>query len=353
MLGGKYIDKGNYGCVFSPELKCKGNIEKIDDVSDDLSYSKLILVEDAEDDFSIAKRISMIPLFKNYFVVSEVMCTPAKHQKEEELSKCNILEENGMSEFKLLKMPNGGTPLHRYRFDLEHFDFMRFVIHLIEAGALLNLFGILHRDLHDKNILVMEDVPRIIDFNLSVDMKQKISTDNLSDILSFRHGTHYSQVSPDYTLVNAVSKYDLKPSDVIHSIIYNNSVIRIITSILHVQQENMITRLEDFYYKNKNKRVYSNGSWCQNYWHKHDSWSIGINILLLIKRFLTWSEFSKILHNCKPILFPVLKRMCAVSPSDRIDCVQALLYLDPNSFIIRKYSTAWINKVGNGNIISS
>ena len=133
MIGGKYIDQGEYGCVFSEELKCKGKSEKIKGVSDDLSYSKIMLPEEAEIEFSIAKRISGIPLFRNYFVIAEIMCTPSKKQKEKDIDKCDISHK--ISDFTLLKMPFGGTSLNRWKPDLLSLDFMKFVIHLVEAGA--------------------------------------------------------------------------------------------------------------------------------------------------------------------------------------------------------------------------
>jgi hypothetical protein len=62
------------------------------------------------------------------------------------------------------------------------------------------------------------------------------------------------------------------------------------------------------------------------------------------------ASFEPMLDQYKQKLFPLLKRMCAVSPIYRIDCVQALYYLDPTHFIIKKYAAAWMAKVGNGNI---
>ena len=72
-----------------------------------------------------------------------------------------------------------------------------------------------------------------------------------------------------------------------------------------------------------------------------------INIVDFISKLSLWPEFSATLNKVRPKLFPVLRRLCEVNPMRRIDCVQALNMLSPNSFIIRKYSKEWLAKVGD------
>ena len=48
----------------------------------------------------------------------------------------------------------------------------------------------------------------------------------------------------------------------------------------------------------------------------------------------------------------MLRKMCAVSPNERIDCVQALHYIDPKNTIINtERAKVWMNNVKSGNII--
>jgi serine/threonine protein kinase len=346
LLGGKFIDEGLYGCIFSPALKCKDKPRQIASPSDDLSYSKLIVSKYAEREFSVAKTISKIPLWKNYFIVSESICSPDKKQTDKGLVDCTVLDDHSLNEFKILKMPFGGTPLNTYRFDLQTFDFMYFIKHFIEAGALLNLFGIVHRDIHHGNILVdTNDVPRIIDFNLSIFVEQKVT----SSALKHQYSYVTAQEPPDSTLVNAVS-LGYKPNIIIESIVLKKPIIKKIINTLDVSREDMLKSLELFYYTNKDGRASSDVEWFTNYWRTIDSWAVGVNILDLIGKLSLWPEFSKILRKNKDKLFPVLRKLCAVSPSERIDCVQALNYLDPNNFIIRKYAKSWLAKVGTGKI---
>jgi serine/threonine protein kinase len=347
LSGGKFIDEGLYGCIFSPALKCKDKPRQIAQPSDDLSYSKIIVSKYAEREFSVAKTISKIPLWKNYFIVSESICTPAPRQTDKDLVECTALDDHSLNDFKILKMPFGGTPLNTYRFNLSTFDFMAFIKHFIEAGALLNLFGIVHRDIHHGNILVdKHDVPRIIDFNLSIFVEQPIT----SSALKHQYSYVTAQEPPDSTLVNAVVM-GYKPENVIDSIVLKKPIIRKIVNILGGSRDEMLRSLQLFYYNNRDGRAANDVDWFTNYWRTIDSWAIGVNILDLISKLSLWPEFSKILRRDKEKLFPVLKKMCAVSPSERIDCVQALNYLDPNNFIIRKYAKSWLAKVGSGRIV--
>ena len=254
-----------------------------------------------------------------------------------------MLDNHKLSDFKILKMPFGGMPFNRYTFHLESFDFMTFVKHLIEAGCLLNLFGIVHRDIHKGNILIKDNVPRIIDYNLSISI-----TDNTTVPRHLYNITQY-QEPPDSTVVNGVS-WGYKPDTIIESVILKKPIITQIVNILNVSREDMIKSLQLFYYKHKNQKASSNSEWFKNYWRTIDSWAIGVNIIHLISNYSLSPELSKSIIKHKSKLFPMLRKLCAVSPNERIDCVQALYYLDPNNFIIRKYAKDWINRVGTGNI---
>jgi serine/threonine protein kinase len=340
--GGKLIDEGMYGCIFKPPLKCKDTPQTITGEQVSKPISKVLFDDYADSEFAIAKKVSRIPLWKNYFVISESICEPAPIQKNKDLHDCPVLDNHPLSELKILKMPYSGKALSIYSFNVSNLDFMGFAKHLIEAGALLNLFGIVHRDIHQGNILVDEnDVPRIIDFNLSIIVENKVT---ISDL---RHGYDFSiaQEPPDSTLVNAiVSGYNA--DKVIDSIIFKKSICKKIRVLLGVSDSEMYDSLYSFYNKSKSLQTGDEVIWFKQYWRTIDSWAIGINIVDLISRLMLWPEFSQTLRKIKPKLFPVLRRLCAVSPHERIDCVQALQYLEPNNFIVRKYGKAWLAKVG-------
>ena len=345
--GGHLMDEGMYGCIFTPSLKCKNKKDQPTPTSSKIHplLSKIILADSAELEYSIASIIRGIPLWKNYFAVATSICEPSLKQTDEDLSKCDILASKPLSAFRILSMTYGGSPLHQYRFTVDSFDMMNFFTHLISAGALLALFGIVHRDLHQGNVLVdSETVPRIIDFNLAM-----IKEDATADELSHSHNVMLPQESPDATLVNAIS-LGYKRSQVIRSIIDKKPIIKKIRSMLGISYESMLQQLNQFSSTSKSMQSGDTLLWFTTYWRLIDSWSIGVMIVELLTTFSLWSGFTPMITKHKAQLFPLLRRMCAVNPLQRVDCVQALYYLQPNHFIIRKYAKAWMDKVGTGNI---
>lgn len=345
--GGKLFDEGMYGCIFTPPLECADKSKNPPNEIADTTLSKLILSSTANQEWNIMKKIKKIPLWKNYFVVSESSpCIPASIQKDKELYNCDVLEDSRfkLSDFRILNLPYAGTPLTSYRINLQSFDFTAFVIHFIEAGALLNLFGIVHRDIHQGNILIdNEQVPRIIDYNLSI-----LVGDNITiNMLKHKYDYNLGQEPPDSTLVNAVyMKY--KYDKVIDSLINKKTVIKKIRNILNVSAQEQTESLEKFYNDSKSAKIGDEVMWFNNYWTKIDSWAIGVNIVDLISKLMLWPQFSQTYKKISPKLIPILRKMCEVNPHKRIDCVQALNQLSPNSFIIRKYSKPWLSKVGDG-----
>jgi serine/threonine protein kinase len=344
MNGGKLFDEGMYGCIFTPPLVCK-DTKKIDDETDNTALSKLILIPSANHEWTIMKKIKKIPLWKNYFIISESPpCEPAPIQKDKELYNCSIFDNSqyNLSDFRILNMPYGGIPLTIYRINLSNFDFINFVIHFIEAGALLNLYGIVHRDIHQGNILIDRDnVPRIIDYNLSI-----IVNNITLNELKHKYEYNLAQEPPDSTIVNAVFMgYNYQK--VIDSIIHKKPIMKKIRNILGINETQQTASLESFYWKSKSLKTGNQVMWFNNYWSKIDSWAIAINIIDLIYKLSLWPEFSDTLKKIRPKLFPVLHKMCEVNPKERFDCVQALNILSPNSFIIRKYAKPWLTKVGS------
>jgi len=341
--GGKLLNHGMYGCVFTSSLHCKN--KKSLEHSEDKEHppiSKLIRNDHAEVEFKISSLIRQIPLWRNYFAVSESMCEPALKQTEKDLASCSVLEEQPITDFRILSMTYHGVSIDSFRFNLATFDVAKFISHLLEAGALLNLFGVVHRDIHQGNILVdQHNVPRIIDFNLSVFAKEVVTEDDLDH----SHTVHVGQEPPDATIVNAVS-HGHDGMRVIDSILTKKSVLKKIQTLLGVTPQQMKVSLYRFYQQSKSMKDGDPEAWFKTYWTKYDSWGIGINIVFQIIKWSISPAFSIEPHKAK--LFPILRKMCAMSPVDRIDCVQALYQWNPTHFIIQKYGKEWLNKVGTG-----
>jgi len=342
MQGGRLLDQGMYGCVFTPALKCKGSV--LPDQEDPFHppVSKLILTDDANQEFAVSEIIRRLPGWKRYFAVSESICDPSSKQTEKELEECEVLDDRSLSEFKILSMPYRGSPVYRHRFQIKEFDFISFVRHMLEAGSMLALFGIVHRDLHLGNVLVdNKQVPRIIDFNLSI----RILVDSITPaMISHAFKPQLIQEPPDSALVMGISAGH--PSErIIQSIMRNKWILIKIQRLFGISKEDMTEKLRELC---KRSRSIQNGDtveWFRTYWSKIDSWSIGVMIIDRMSSFSLWPEFESMMESARNNLNPILRKMCSIHPVDRIDCVEALEMLDPTNFVLRNYGKAWLEKV--------
>jgi len=346
--GGKLYDEGYYGCVFMPALKCrdddKQTLPKNTQIKNGKVLDKLILASEAEDEFDISQSIHEIPLWKNYFIVSDTMCEPApiQQQTEKELSRCKVIDGKTLSAFRILRMTFGGVPLSLYRVNVDTFPLIDMFKHLLEGVSLLTLFGIVHRDLHQGNILIdKSNVARIIDFNLSINARHEITSRDI------RHGYTLSafQEPPDSTLVNAVA-LGYRGERVIESIIYQKPIFRNIQSLLGVSLDEMKQDLEYFYEKSVSVQNGYDDKWFRTYWRTIDSWAIGVNFIMIIMKLSMWPQFQQTQWKQDgPKMIPILKKLCEVNPVKRYDSVQALQALDPQNYIIRRYGQNWLTKV--------
>ena len=347
-IGGRLIDQGSYACVFTPALHCKYKKYDQKPVKGEQILTKLIHKDEANQEYTISTIIRGISLWKNYFSVALSMCVPSTKQTEKDLPECKPLDKAPITAFRLLPLTYAGLPIYRYTFSTKIFDMMNFFTHLIGAGALLVLHGVVHTDLHQGNILVdHHTIPRIIDFNLAI-IKKQAKIENIMHAYSVL----WSQESPDSTLMNAVA-HGYKPSNAIPSIILKKPIMKKIRSMLSITNETMIEQLEQFAATSASITSGNVLGWFNNYWRTIDSWAIGAVIVDLLSSFSILSEFIPMIMKHKPQLMPLLRRMCAINPIQRIDCVQALYYLQPDHFIIRKYGKAWLEKVGSGNIVAT
>jgi serine/threonine protein kinase len=347
LYGGKLIAEGAYGCVYAPALKCKSKkastkkISKNTEIKDGIPISKLIEKEYAEYEFLVAKEIQKIPLWKHYYIVPEELCIPMPKQKE--LIECKATKDSSISDLRLLQSKYGGTVLLNYRLNFYKDSFFDIFKHILECTALLTLNSIVHRDLHVGNILVDNvGVPRLIDFNLSLSAKAKHNKESL--FIGFAVQNY--QISPDMILSNAVAR-DRDGMLTIDAIMKDKTILKKIQAVLGISTKYMEKELINFYETSKAIREKDIVGWFNNYWPQIDSWAVGVNGVYLLSKLLFWSNFTKgsyRLYSDK--LLNVLKGLVEMNPRKRIDCVQALAYLEPNNYIIMKYGKDWLDKVG-------
>ncbi len=342
--GGRLFSEGLYGCMFTPPLTCRKGTEKVlDDEEKGLQLTKLIPVMDANQEFAVSKRIHRIPFYKQYFAVAEEICEPESVQKDKDIADCPVWKDHNAHEARLLRMPYYGKALHDVTFSVSSFDFRTFMTHLLAGGALMNLFGVVHRDLHQGNILVdTYNVPRIIDFNLSFTAPfERVKAKDLSH----RYDYTIAQEPPDSTLINALY-HGRSASEVIQSLCFRKRVMNKISSLLGVSKRDMYAQLMRFYQRSRVMQTGDMERWFQLYYRVIDSWAVGVCLVDLVHKLMLWPAFAAKMEAVMPRCRPILRKLCAVHPMERIDCVQALYLMDSEHPVIRRYGKRWLDVVG-------
>lgn len=184
--GGKVLASGGFGCVFSPQLKCKGKTLK------KRGISKLMKKEYAVDEYEeiqkYKKRLENIPNYTNYFLLYDIdICQPAKLTKADlsnftkkctALPKDNITKANineSLDQMMLLNMPNGGIPVNEFIKSGGNLSQLNnSLISLLTNGIVpMNNANIYHCDIKETNVLVDKQggniKTRLIDWGLSTE----------------------------------------------------------------------------------------------------------------------------------------------------------------------------------------
>ena len=208
------MDEGAYGCVYRPGIKCDGTVETSSKYISKIQKKK----ERTDNEPVIGKRIAeRIKHSSRYFAPALSVCD-AKVTKinKNELGKCKaIREKKTEDEFVSIKIKyvgkdnlednmgkhrkkDGGTLL------LHMMDTHQY---LVEAIAELEKEKIVHHDIKSNNVMYSDsqNVPIIIDFGVSFQLKDLYKEDMLQDIFF----TAYEKYPPwclEITLISAIIK---------------------------------------------------------------------------------------------------------------------------------------------------
>jgi len=356
MLGGRILGQGLYGCVFTTPFSCatgtkgatgatgtKGAKDaKGDSAKGDKRpighLTKVTNPVDAAVELSIGETIRRIPLWGNYFAVAESMCVPSNKQKEKDVRACKVLHDRPLSEFRVLRMSHAGIPLSEYTLNVKEFQVMQFTTHLLEAGALLTLFGIAHRDLHQGNIMIdAHQVPRMIDFNLAIPVD---TTGDLETMVMHQYDYNIFHEPPDSALLMAVAE-GKQLDRVIHLMVTKKAILRKLRALMGMSEMEMERQLEEVA-QDPLVQKGDGAAWFRAYWSAIDSWAIGVTLLDLLSKWSMWPTFTAQFAPYREKIHHVIRKMCVIHPANRMDCVEALQYLHPNSGVLRAYGAKWL-----------
>ena len=190
MKGGLPFNRGGYGCIFKPALRCKNNNKRTDGVS------KLLEKRFAEMEFThvqkIRQQLKHLTFLGKYFLLNNItMCEPAPLTPDDMKGfdeYCHKLYEDdvktldeiqnydinkNLSKYRIINMPELGNSLNQWISEepltIEKLKQLNnYIIELIQNAVVpMNKNGVVHNDLKSENILFNKNTPTLIDWGLS------------------------------------------------------------------------------------------------------------------------------------------------------------------------------------------
>lgn len=221
--GGKAIDSGGYGCIFSPALKCSNKKTRTNGIS------KLSFIENSNVEWNVLKNVknmlSKIPNYNEYFLISNIStCIPDKltTSDKENFNKCSSLEESGynatninnnLNKFKIINMPYGGVNLdHIIDFNVLPFKELNSLLQKLLVNGIIpmNKLKIYHFDIKSSNILYNNNKVKIIDFG---EMGISTNTKIVPSILfnrAIQYNSPFSRILYDSYVSENLRKFFIK-----------------------------------------------------------------------------------------------------------------------------------------------
>ena len=176
--GGKVVGKGGYGCVYRPPLPCIGSAERPKN-----TVSKLMNEDDAIKEIQeishIERLTKNIPNSNLYFTINDIkLCKPNfdLFTDDDRRGKCEIFSQiDDYRNLSILQIPDAGNDSvdkyllkHKFNDAVGFSKFTKNMLNLLINGIIpLNELGGYHNDIKGDNIMVRDNIPRLIDWGLS------------------------------------------------------------------------------------------------------------------------------------------------------------------------------------------
>ena len=341
MEGGDYLAEGRYGCVYKPTLNCLPNTQKVIYESKGETVGKLTTTEEANHEIQTYVLLSTFPDADKYFVPIDSICDPdASHEVE----LCDALKNKKSS---LITMPYGGVTLAQMNNQHQKkliTNFMAYSQHLIEAGVILLVKGLVHFDLHMSNIVIQE-FPRIIDYGF-IWTPNTLNKDTMGAV-DRRYNPVLDQESPESSYCNGIQPpYTYKKAMLINDIINHKPIFYLIENLFGIPlgtQHNIFSNfLNESQYIQDNKIT----EFYKLYWSKYDAWAIGTILAKILFTSIFESSFADTVYSSnKKIIKTVILGLTNPDPGLRYDCAEALQIWNPSSPVLKNPLVAsWLSK---------
>ena len=204
------LSQGGYGCVYHPALTCSGKAE-----STQKSVSKLQRKDWASrNEIEIGKMVKKIKNYSSFFLPITSSCDINISSIDDKLIKdCRVITKRPDSDFILMKMD--------YLENIQFTDYLKskgesnahLLLKLVESYKNLSSSigklsdqDIVHHDLKLDNILIgsNDNLPIIIDFGISLNMKDIDENDSRLNDYFYVHAPDYYPWSLDLHIVNYI-----------------------------------------------------------------------------------------------------------------------------------------------------
>lgn len=362
LKGGKYVDKGGFGCVITPAIPCSHkdkNLEKYiskiarDDVANEIKISSILYKLDPTKKYYLTHDkycyLNSIPDNRDDLVsvhytddkLTKFEIEPGQGKKDKQacyveldLKPVNIIMEHGGYSLSSIMKTNRKSKGTRAIMHQMFIDNLRpYLKHLILGIVKMHNNRIVNRDIKQKNIMMNwnketnEVALRYIDFGLS----EFLTTDFCRHISNInRHGTQF-YISPEVHIAYILRSYSSRSEQYITKKIFNELHTYVKRAFLTINEQQLLGNLDNNiktlyekikYLYDNNKILTSHFGTEKNkfngYIQKCDVYALGLSIF---ETLYVHSEIN-VQHNTK--LYDLLIHMLAFDPDKRYNAVQCL-----------------------------
>ena len=323
----KLVEKGTYGCAFSPPLPCKKT--KATKKKGKLIGKVTTKRDETDVELSISNLVSAIPNYSSYFIVQEIdNCTPSNFAqlRKTYATSCPQIKDSADTDLTQLLSFHGGTDLHRLQFP-SNFQMKSSLRHVLQAVQLLQKQGICHSDLHSGNLVRdIRGTLRILDFG-SAFLGDTVSENFVKRYLTW-YSPIYDQQPPEFTVLNAIHD-GVNVNYAITEIMRGKKLIAIAQNYLGWgmgldEQEDALRnffRTEDHYAIARENPV----EFFHRFWRKIDVWGVGDVFVKVLKKSLLSPHFIETQWKQDgPTIKLVLKGLLQCDPTQRLSVEKAL-----------------------------